>query len=250
MSGTKSAFPMAPVTNVPPSALIVAHGQPSNPAPAEAALQKLAKQVQQHLPDWNITSATMAARGVLQQARSQHPDALIYPLFMADGWFTATALPERLTRNDHNRQLPPLGLDQRLPALALEVLKQRLAAMDWRMEDTCLIIAAHGGQTSKNPAKAARKFTDAIGGLSNFANIRLGFVEEEPSLMSIAMNAGPRAVCLPFFAANGWHVRRDLTAALRTAGFQGETLEAIGVAAQVPALIAQSLRQANGSRVW
>ena len=246
MSGTKSASPMAPVTNPAPSALIVAHGQPSKPAPAEAALQKLAQRVNQHLPDWQISSATMAAQGALQQARSQQPDALIYPLFMADGWFTGTALPERLTDDDRNRLLPPLGLDQRLPALALEVLKQRLVAMDWQMEDTCLIIAAHGGQTSKNPAKAARKFADAVGRISDFADIRLGFIEEQPSLTSVAKDAGTRAICLPFFAANGWHVRRDLAAALRTAEFQGETLEAIGVAEQVPALIAQSLTQAMG----
>lgn len=246
MSGTKSAFPMAPATDPRPAALIVAHGQPSDPAPAEAALQKLARQVSLRLPDWDINSATMAAKGALQHALMQHSGAAIYPLFMADGWFTGTALPKRLIESGQKHLLPPLGLDHRLPALAVDILTQELATRDWQMSETCLIIAAHGGQTSKNPAIAARKFADAINDISNFADIRLGFIEEQPDLSTIAVDAGKRAICLPFFAANGRHVRGDIPAALSMAGFQGITLDAIGHAAQIPNLIAQSLRQAIG----
>lgn len=244
MSGTKSAFPMAPVIDAKrPCALIVAHGQPSNPAAAEAALRKLADQVSQQLPDWGIASATMAAKGALQQARLQHPAAPIYPLFMADGWFTGTALPDRLSQSDHTHLLPPLGMDRHLPALAIALLKQELAARDWQMSETCLIIAAHGGQTSKKPAKAAQKFTAAIAAAAGFSDIRLGFLEETPELSNIAANAGRQAICLPFFAANGRHVRDDIPTALQDAEFDGVVLDAIGHNAQIPALIAHSLRQ-------
>lgn len=244
MSGTKSAFPMAPATKAPPAALIVAHGQPSNPAAAEAALKKLAGQVNLRLPDWEIDSATMAAKGALQQARLRHPAAAIYPLFMADGWFTSTALPERLIERDQNDLLPPLGMDPRLPAIALEVLMLQLATQEWQMSKTCLIIAAHGGRNSKNPARAAREFTEAIRDISNFADVRLGFIEEQPDLSDIAMNAGKCAICLPFFASNGLHVRDDIPTALKNAGFEGVILDAIGVDAQIPDLIAQSLKRA------
>ncbi len=244
MSGTKSAFPMAPATKAPPTALIVAHGQPSNPAAAEAALEKLAVQVNLRLPDWEIGSATMAAKGALKNASQRHPSAAIYPLFMADGWFTGTALPERLIERDQNDLLSPLGMDPRLPAIALEVLTHQLAVQDWQMSKTCLIIAAHGGRNSKNPAKAARKFADAIKDISNFADVRLGFIEEQPELSDIAVNAGKHTICLPFFASNGLHVRDDIPAALKTAGFEGVILDAIGHAAQIPNLIAQSLKLA------
>lgn len=233
-----------------PTALIVAHGQPSNPAPAEAALRKLAGQVNLLLPNWGIASATMAEKGALQRARLQHPTAAIYPLFMADGWFTGTALPARLaSESDQGNQLPPLGMDHRLPALAVEILTRELAARKWPMSETCLVIAAHGGKTSKNPAKAARKFTDAIRGLASFSDTRLGFIEEAPDLCQIAAGAGEKALCLPFFAANGRHVRRDVPAALRAANFKGVVLNAIGHDARIPDLIAQSLKQATNQQV-
>lgn len=236
---------MAPATDPRPTALIVAHGQPSNPVPAEAALEALAGRVNLLLPNWRIASATMAAKGALKSARLQYPAAAIYPLFMADGWFTATALPARLAdKSDQSQQLLPLGMDRHLPALAVKILTQELAVRDWQMSETCLIIAAHGGRTSKNPAKAARKFTDTIKNLTGFADIRLGFIEETPGLSQIAADTGQKTICLPFFAANGRHVRRDVPTALRAAKFRGVVLNAIGHDARIPDLIARSLQQA------
>jgi len=246
MSGTKSVSRMAPVTDLGPTALIVAHGQPSNPQTGESTLRELAKRINRRLPDWQIDSATMAAKGALQRARIRHPDAPIYPLFMADGWFTGTALPQQLGKTDKARLLSPLGMDHHLPALALKVLKTALAAQAWSPSETCLIIAAHGGKTSSNPAKAAQRFTNALRDISGFSDVRLGFVEEPPYLSKIAANAGERALCLPFFAANGRHLREDIPAALAQGGFNGVLLDAIGNAAQIPDLIARSLQQAIG----
>ena len=48
-------------------ALIVAHGQPSDPAPAEMELAAIAAAVAAHLPNWNITSATLAYANSLHQ---------------------------------------------------------------------------------------------------------------------------------------------------------------------------------------
>lgn len=246
MSGTKSASPMAPATNAsPPAALIVAHGQPSDPATAEAALRVLAGHVNARLPDWAIGSATMAEKGALQRARQQHPAAPIYPLFMADGWFTGTALPGRLNPRDQSQMLPPLGLDQRLPQLAIDLLKATLVAKGWDMSDTCLVIAGHGGKTSKNPAKATQKFSAALAEISCFSDIRVGFLEEEPALSKVTIGLGKKAICLPFFAANGRHVREDIPADLKAAGYQGVVLDAIGHNSQIPDLIAKTLLQTH-----
>ena len=43
-----------------PAALIVAHGQPSDPAPAAAEIAFLAAKVQSLMPDWHVRSATLA----------------------------------------------------------------------------------------------------------------------------------------------------------------------------------------------
>ena len=49
-------------------ALIISHGQPSDPDPAEAALALLAAKVAALLPDWRVDSATMAKTGALDAA--------------------------------------------------------------------------------------------------------------------------------------------------------------------------------------
>jgi sirohydrochlorin ferrochelatase len=231
---------MAPATER--AAVIVSHGQPSDPYPAEQALKAVASQVASCLSGWTITSATMAAGGTLEQALEHYPAAAIYPLFMADGWFTGTALPDRLLKGQR-RILPPFGLDRNLPLLAAEILARRLNGLGWDARETRLVIAAHGGQHSPNPARAARQFAAILARLTQFAEIRVGFVAQAPELSEIARTLGPHALCLPFFATNGRHVRRDIPAALDAAGFKGVTLEPLGIDPKIPDLIAHSLRQ-------
>ncbi len=82
-------------------ALIVAHGQPSDPGPAEAALVRLAERVAAELPaGWQVEAATLAAPGALEAALARAGTGaaplLIYPMFIADGWFTQVNLPARL----------------------------------------------------------------------------------------------------------------------------------------------------------
>lgn len=127
-------------------ALIVAHGQPSDPDPAEAALAQFAAQVQHacdgpsdghaEAPRWRILSATLAKPGALAAARAQVADQgmsrgagpvpgcgtdrgrgqaggapiFAYPMFMADGWFTQVELPRRLIAAGWPEPLaPPAG---------------------------------------------------------------------------------------------------------------------------------------------
>lgn len=100
-------------------ALIVAHGQPSDPDPAEAALAVLAARVADALPPgWQVESATLAAPGALEAALSRFGDAgpplLIYPMFIADGWFTQVNLPKRLRAAGLN----VMGVEETLEAKA------------------------------------------------------------------------------------------------------------------------------------
>lgn len=82
-------------------ALIVAHGQPSDPCPAEAALSRFAERVAAQLPaGWQVEAATLAAPGALEAALAGAgagaSPLLVYPMFIADGWFTQVNLPARL----------------------------------------------------------------------------------------------------------------------------------------------------------
>ena len=198
------------------------------------------------MPGWSLGSATLAAPNELTNATRALPDALIYPMFMSDGWFTKTTLPQHLEMAGASvrRILPPFGRDARLPDLAADMVRAAAQDAGHRPQQTTLIVAAHGAEKNPAAARCARHIADQIARLVPFHEIRLGFLEEPPYLQDAARIAPDRpAICLPLFAAGGAHVARDLPVALTRAGFRGPLLKPIGLQDGVPALIATALTQ-------
>lgn len=229
------------------TALIVAHGAPSDPAPQEAALAALAAAVAPDLPGWRVGSATLAMPDALETAVASHPGAVVYPFFMAEGWFTGTHLPERLARAGAPgaRILTPFGADPGLVPLIALVARQGATDHGLDPAKTTLLIAAHGSQRSRRSADTTHALVRSLTADAGFAAVTCGFVEEAPFLAEAARLAGP-ALCLPFFALTAGHVVDDVPEALTTAGFAGPLLPPIGAHAEVPALIARALRQSRG----
>ncbi|MFD3191492.1 CbiX/SirB N-terminal domain-containing protein [Sedimentitalea sp. HM32M-2] len=247
MSGTRSPFRRAQAINR--RAVIVSHGQPSEPGPPEAALADLTEQVAALMPGWTLDSATLAAPGALAAAVERAgPKPLIYPLFMTDGWFTRTTLPDRLG-DTGGPILAPLGTDPALPDLARDWLAVELRQRGWTMAETCLIVASHGSGKSRNSARDTERFVAALAERTGFAEIRTGYIEEPPFLGDVVFDTGDLAICLPFFAAGGGHVVEDIPEALDLAEFPGLRLPPIGTHAGVPALIAAALQAAAQSGV-
>ena len=240
MCGTRSPSPKAPATE----ALIVAHGQPSDPGPPEAETAALAARVAEFLPGWRVRGVTLAMPGALDAALAEAAGPpVIYPLFMSDGWFTATELPRRLAGRA-GKVLRPLGLDPALPGLAAREIAERAAARGWPPASLTLVIAAHGSGRSGNAARATRDFAQRLERLIPLADLRVGFVEQSPSIAEAAAGAGPHAICLPFFAARRGHVLEDVPQALSSAGFLGDLAEPIGTHPRIPEMIAESIRSA------
>ncbi|WP_323038425.1 sirohydrochlorin chelatase [Gemmobacter sp.] len=228
-----------------PAALIVAHGSPAEPGPQETALQSLAAQVQGQLPGWQVLGATLAAPGALETALDRlGPGALIYPFFMAQGWFTGRELPRRLALAGAGalRQLDPFGTDPDLPGLMARVALDgaRQAGLD--PAASTLLLAAHGSKVSRTSADSTYAMADHMRRLTSFT-VTVGFVEEPPFLTDTARIDGP-AICLPFFALRAGHVAGDVPDALDQAGFSGPLLRAIGEHPMAAALIAAALARA------
>lgn len=225
-----------------PSALLVAHGYPSQPAPPEAFMQRLGAAVGAHLPGWQLRGATLAAPGALEQALQGLDAPLIYPFFMAEGWFTKTVLPQSLAQAGRAglRQLPAFGSDPGLGALIAGQVQAACAAQGWRVQESALLLAAHGSQRARASALGAQAMAAQLAQLLALRDIRCGFVEEALFLADAARGMG-QAVCLPFFALAASHVLEDIPAAMAEAGFAGPILPPIGAAPAVPALIAAAL---------
>ncbi len=237
MSGTKSPSQKAPAT----SALIVAHGQPSAPAPPEAELAELAQRVQALLPDWQVRSATLAMPEAVATAASDLPaGSLVYPFFMANGWFVRQALPKKLGRADLQIAMP-YGLDPALPRLAAQIVSTALREQGWQPAQSRLLLAAHGSARSDYAAQAAASFFQALQRLLPTLTITLGYVEQSPFLAEAAKGSPQQTLCLPFFARAGEHVRDDIPNALQQGNFAGILLPALGLDAQTAQLIADAL---------
>jgi len=215
------------------TALIVAHGQPSDPAPAAAELAALAERVAAHLPGWQVGAATLAEPGALAAAAGRLQAGVIFPMFMAGGWFTRVAIPARLAEAGIAgwRVLEPFGCDPAVHDLARAVVAEAGGGD--------VILAAHGSFKSSVPSHIARHVAGLVAA-DRAGRVAAGFIDQMPQLATLT-GFGPGSICLPFFAAAGGHVTDDIPAALAEAGFQGRVLPPLGLDARVPELIARAI---------
>lgn len=227
--------------SAPKIAILVSHGQPSAPDPAEAALADLAERVAGFLPDWQIGSATLAKPGKLERVMRQ--DALVYPFFMSHGWFTSQVLPKRLHEFSY-RQLSPFGQDPDLPALTAEILRQRAQDRGLSLSEIGpVLLAAHGSARGPKAAEATESFAENLRHALPACTIATGYIEQAPSLSQTATACPDARFCLPFFAQSGDHVTGDIPSLLQEAGFKGEILPSLGSYPTMTQMIARALHR-------
>ncbi|MDE9451581.1 cobalamin biosynthesis protein CbiX [Aliiroseovarius sp. Z3] len=218
-------------------ALIVSHGQPSLPDPAEAALADYVAGVQAHAPGLRLGSATLAKPGALDdQLRKMAPGAVVYPLFMSDGWFVRTCLAGRLGDAPFP-VMTPFGMDPALPGLAAAALRSEGLG-----KDDPLLLVAHGSGSGRHaPARATYDFADLLAGALGGADISVGFLEQSPTIPEVAKSLPGDVLCLPFFAMEGDHVREDVHKELGDCAFKGRVLPVISQLAGVDAMVAAAI---------
>jgi sirohydrochlorin ferrochelatase len=216
-------------------ALIVAHGQPSDPRPAGAALEALAARVEAMLPGWSVAAATLAEDGAIAQSVKGRAAGVVFPMFMAGGWFTRVQIPKRLAEAGAAvgpggwTVLEPFGCDPAVHDLCVTLVREAGARE--------VILAAHGSFKSSVPSDIAVHVAGRIGKETE-ATVAAGFIDQEPQVSTLTGRSG---VCLPFFAAEGGHVSEDIPAALAEAAFTGRILPPVGLDARVPGIIAAAL---------
>lgn len=231
-----------------PAALIVAHGQPSDPAPAAAEIAFLAAKVQSLMPDWHVRSATLAEPTALaDRVAEAGPHGLVFPLFMAGGWFTRDHLPKQLAAAGGAawRLLDPFGLDAGVQSLTVTLAREAAIAAGQPPQDLHLLLAAHGSFRSPAPSEVAYAMAARIKTDLGFASVQAAFIDQSPQIADVAATLPPGSIVLPFFAARGGHVIDDLPQALDAAGFTGHLLPPVGLDARVPGLIRRALRAAR-----
>lgn len=184
----------------PRHALIVAHGSPSAPEGPEAVFARLAAEAEALLPGWRVGSATLAAPGALDRACAALPgdaETLLLPFFMTDGWFVSDELPRRVEAagGGRTRILPPFGMAAEIAALCARRAREAAAAAGLDPARAALIVAAHGSPSDPRPARATEALAESLRASSGFADVRTGYVDEEPALVDALKADGRRSAC-------------------------------------------------------
>ncbi|MFH1067872.1 MAG: CbiX/SirB N-terminal domain-containing protein, partial [bacterium] len=146
------------------------------------------------------------------------PKIFIVPVLVSNGVFTDEILPQKLGGLRQGRQIvvcEPVGSH---PDMAQIILSQARTAMKndkIDFQQTSLLLVAHGSEKNAQAAIVAREQAERIRALKGFGECRALFMAQEPLVRDWAQRAAlPNVVVVPFFMANGKHVREDIPALL------------------------------------
>jgi sirohydrochlorin cobaltochelatase len=197
--------------------LIAAHGGRDVDRSSNESIFKLAEKVAARIGGVRVAVGFIngipaigeAMRGVTVQ------NLLVYPLFMADGYFGQTVLNRVL---EHARQewrggsiatLPPLGVDPALADLVVAKAASAAAAFGVPLDDVTLVLLAHGSTRGRASAIAAKQIAKNALANRRFADVRVAFLDEAPSLETTVSGIDGPAVVVGLFSGDGLHGGND-----------------------------------------
>lgn len=138
---------------------------------------------------------------------------VVVPFLMAAGRAFNTLLPERIAQAKHRDRVSlaePVGTHPMIAALIAGKAAALAAARGWTLDQTLLVIAAHGTARDPQSGVAARAHAATIARGGRFAGVLAGYLDETPSIASLlAARAAPHAVGVGLFADAGPHGGAD-----------------------------------------
>lgn len=244
---------MSGARQVPRAAVLAGHGDRGGGAPNQTLLNLAAALRDTALSD--LASLDCVTAGVLKgepsleealaaAAASSAGEILVYPLFMAEGYFTAQVLPTRVRETGLEarcRLLSPLGLDAAVPELmgrdaAAAAREAGLVARSAR-----LLVAGHGSKFGPASAEATRAAAARIAETDTFASVAVAFLEEAPFLADELAGGRPPTIVSGFFFGDGLHAGEDVPAAIRASGSRAIYAGSAGTSPGLARVIAAAL---------
>jgi sirohydrochlorin ferrochelatase len=160
-------------------------------------------------PSLELALAEAAASGASR--------VVVYPFFMADGYFVKTRLAERVAAAPPGLPweiFPPLGLDPDLPGIVLRCAERAAGAAGFAPAATTLLLVGHGSKLGPASADATRSVAAALSRTGVFSSIATAFLEEPPSVEEALRSQRGPVVVSGFFSGDGMHAGDDVPAAM------------------------------------
>lgn len=237
--------------NPPPAVLIVAHGERGG-AFSNAILRRHESAVRDAMPMLPVAAGVLSGEPSLETAAAAVAGCtagpiLIYPFFMAAGYFVNVKIPKRLDDAGLTRRcrvLTPLGAAPRLPAL-IHARAEATARLLGVAAGSCrLLLVGHGSKVARASAEATEMVAARLRELGSFATVATAFLEEAPFLDDVVGSDDRPTVVVGFFNGDGLHAAEDVPEAITS--FVGPIAYTgpVGAFAEVSSLIADTISDA------
>lgn len=181
------------------------------------------------------------------------PDVLVYPLFLADGYFSRVRLPRLIAaaqaaspKPRRVRVLPPLGLDPALADVVAATARRMAGEIGIACDAATLVLVAHGTPRHKASRQAAETLARRLETRALFRGVRAAFLEEPPSLAEVIAGVGGPVLVVGLLAGEGLHGGVDVPHILEEiaradVAFAGN----IGTFTDIADIVAAAVRRAS-----
>ena len=150
-------------------------------------------------------------------------DVVIVPVFAARGYFTSEVIPsetglegDKTIRGGRTIYLTrTLGEHPRLQKVVEGQLRAALQRYGLQPNETAAAIIGHGTRRNRQSRDTARHQAERIGKLNWLCETVDAYLDDEPDIPSVFQRTSARnIIALPYFVADGSHVRYDIPRAL------------------------------------
>jgi sirohydrochlorin ferrochelatase len=237
-----------------PALLVAAHGERGGAATNEGVRRLVAGLATRAIAaevGFGLLSGTPSIADGLLALRAT--EVLVYPLFLADGFFAAARLPRLIAAANAGaartvRLLPPLGLDPPLAALVARRADEAARRLGAAAAQTTVVLLAHGSTRDQASRTAAGRLAALIAARRSFRAVRVAVLEGGTTLGETLDAVRGPAVVVGLFAGEGLHGAEDVPALLaaRDVGFAGNVGAWRAIAGVVEAAVSRATDPATG----
>ena len=196
--------------------LIVAHGERGGNL-NNARLLELADEVRQRLGNVEVEAGVLRGSPSIADAwaNMSSDERVIYPFFMADGFFCNRILPKKVSEAIGEggaafEMLPPFGVSDWLSDGIAAALLREMDGLGLTHQRPPLLIVAHGASVDRQSSNRAHELADRLKETGYFGPVSVGFLDEAPYIRDMVADLAPNTLVLPHFNGLGSHSVDDM----------------------------------------
>ncbi len=199
-------------------AVIVAHGERGGSF-SNAIVKGHAVAASKALPDVAVAAGVLSGEPTFEAALAEvasrtDGEILIYPFFMAPGYFVNTKIPKRIADAglaERCRILETFGSSAPLPAVILQQALASASELGAEPQASRLLLVGHGSKVSRASAEATEAVAACLRALGGFGVVATAFLEEAPFVEDVVLSDNHRpTVVVGFFNGDGLHAAEDV----------------------------------------